>query len=83
MVSDQVLLLLLLVCGTKGTDEKPARKGVLKTPALATVAACTPAPLGSQGRQKMNLKGQAQAAHSASAGLGEPKGNFAGFEAKS
>lgn len=63
MVSDQVLL--LLVCGAKGTDEKPARQAVLKTPALATVAAWTPAPLGSQGRQKRSLKGQAQAAHMA------------------
>lgn len=62
MVSDQVLL---LVCGTKGADEKPARQAALKTPALATVAACTPAPLGSQGRHKKRLKGQAQAAHMA------------------
>lgn len=38
MVSDQVLL-LLLVCGAKATDEKPVRQAVLKTPALATVAA--------------------------------------------
>lgn len=62
MVSDQVIL---LVCGRKETDEKPARQAVFKTPALATVIACTPAPLGSQGRHKKSLKGQAQAAYMA------------------